>query len=137
VPGQGIVTPYFRYALAVLVAVVLAVTAARAEPRPQAEAPEVNMTCVVQMAADVQTLVNMHTHGVPYELVRHLIRSDESNRDAGRWLLTAIHEALEAGLPAVLAHTYLWHLCAIPEPGDVAAKPNANPFPIRPEHKDI
>jgi hypothetical protein len=87
----------------------------------RAHGAEPNVTCVLSLSPDVEAIKVQRQRGVPYSMTRHLILTDETNRDEARWLLMAVLDSLEDGFPPQLATTLLWQLCARPV-GGVPAK---------------
>ena len=130
-----------KYLLLVVFYTALAVLIATAPKR--AHGAETNLTCVLALAPDVETIKLQHERGVPYEMARHLILTDETNRDEARWALMLVLDAVHDGLPTPLATTLLWHLCSRDSMGAVPAKDEAwireGPmfWPLQRDNKEI
>lgn len=108
-------TPGFKFLGSVFIAVLLFVAIVKGAKAEEVKEPEVNLTCVLALAPDVERLKAMHAKDTDYWVARHLVLTDPTNRDAARWALMLILDGLYDGrLAPDRAITALWGICTIP-----------------------
>jgi hypothetical protein len=137
-------SPHFKFlgwALMVVIFAAAWVKGARAEER---EPGELNATCLIALANDTERIKAMHAKAVPYDMVRHLVLTDPTNRDEARWVLMRIVDGLYSGqLAPERAITFLWGLCSLstiggePSKDDAERQPMGMFWPLQDELKDI
>ena len=100
-------TPYLRYAAAVLLALVLFIASIRG-----AHAAEPDPDCLSALGPYAAAVHQRHVRGVPPELNALLIRSDPDLAGQGRWALLQFLDVI-AARPDIAPDDVITFLCSL------------------------